>query len=41
MKQYVDKKEILISKKDNNFNAFVKNNFLKALAYEKALKEKL
>ena len=38
MKQYADRKEIFIFQKYNTLNDVLKNNFIKALMYEKALK---
>ena len=38
MKKYVDKSENISPKKTNMLNILLKDNLLKSLAYEKALK---
>lgn len=38
MKQYTDRKEIFIFQKYNTLNDVLKNNFIKSVMYEKALK---
>ena len=41
MKQYADKSENLLYKKYETLNDVLKNNFLKSVLYEKALKDAL
>ena len=38
MKQYTDRKEIFIFQKYNTLNDVLKNNYIKSVMYEKALK---